>query len=63
MATCNSFNENSLVYNFQVLFRSIVQNDAGFVYDFKPAVEYVSLVFPTLLAVNGQQLSLGILEN
>lgn len=51
------------VYDFQVLFCSIIQNAFGFVYDFKPIVEYVSLVFPALLAVNGQQLSLGIPES
>lgn len=37
-----------LMYNFQVPFCSIVHNGAGFVYDFKPTVEYVPLVFSAL---------------
>ena len=34
------------MYNFQVLFCTIMQNDAGFVYAFKPTVEHVSLMLP-----------------
>lgn len=47
------------MYHLQVLFCSIIQNDAGFVFDFKPTVEHVSLVFPALEAVNGKQQRLG----
>lgn len=44
------FYETSLhfMYNFQVLFCSITQNDAGCIYDFKPTVEHKSLVLPAL---------------
>lgn len=51
------------MYSFQVLVCSIIQNVAEFVYDFKPTVAYIPTVFPALSAVNGQQLSLRILES